>query len=117
LKVELVKISQQLLEADIMLVSLNGRLDARTSPRVREALQRLLDKNHLNIIVDLKEVPFIDSSGLAALVSGLRAAREKEANIALSGARSQAQIVFRMTMLDRVFAIHPTFEDAKQSLI
>ena len=110
-------ISQQLLEADIMLVRLKGRLDAKTSSRVRITLQGLLDKNYLKIVIDLAEVPFIDSSGLAALVSGLRTAREKGANITLSGAQSQAQIVFRLTMLDRVFAIHPTFEDAKQSLM
>jgi anti-sigma B factor antagonist len=44
-------------------------------------------------------------------------ARAKGGNIALSGAQSQAQIVFRLTMLDRVFPVHPTFEEAKQSLI
>ncbi len=74
-------ISQQLLEVDIMLVRLKGRLDATTSSHVRAALQNLLDKNHLKIIVDLKEVPFIDSSGLAALVPGLREAREKGEDI------------------------------------
>ncbi len=109
-------ISQQSLETDITLVRLNGRLDARTSPHVRAELQKLLEKGRLKIIVDLEQVPFIDSSGLAALVSGLRVAREKGGNIALSGAQSQAQIVFRLTMLDRVFTIQPTFEEARQSL-
>ncbi len=110
-------ISQQLLDENITFVRLKGRLDASTSPQVRAALQKLLDKEQLKIIVDLEQVPFIDSSGLAALVSGLRIAREKGGTIALSGAQSQAQIVFRLTMLDRVFAIHPTFQEAKQSLI
>ena len=110
-------ISQQPLEEDIILVRLNGRLDARTSPNVRAFLQKLIDKEQLKIIVDLEQVPFIDSSGLAALVSGLRVAREKGGIIVLSGAQSQAQIVFRLTMLDRVFSIHPTYEEAKQSLI
>jgi anti-sigma B factor antagonist len=110
-------ISHQLLDKDITLVQLSGRLDARTSPLVRSTLQNLLENEQLKIVVDLQEVPFIDSSGLAALVSGLRMARAKGGNVALSGAQSQAQIVFRLTMLDRVFPIHPTFEEAKQSLI
>jgi anti-sigma B factor antagonist len=110
-------ISHQLLDKDITLVQLSGRLDARTSPLVRSTLQNLLENEQLKIVIDLQEVPFIDSSGLAALVSGLRMARAKGGNIALSGAQSQAQIVFRLTMLDRVFPIHPTFEEAKQSLI
>ncbi len=110
-------ISHQTLGANVTLVRLCGRLDARSSPHVKVALQKLLDKKQLNIIIDLQEVPFIDSSGLVALVSGLRIARAKGGNIALSGAQSQAQVVFRLTMLDRVFAIHPTLQEAKQSLI
>ncbi len=109
-------ISQRSLDEDITLVRLNGRLDARTSSQVRATLQKLLDKEHLKIVVDLEQVPFIDSSGLAALVSGLRVAREYGGNVTLSGAQSQAQVVFRLTMLDRVFSIHPTYKEAEQSL-
>ena len=107
----------QTLEGGVVLVRLNGRLDATTSPEVRETLQTLLEQDQPRIIIDLKDVPFIDSSGLASLVSGLRMAREKEGTIALSGIQPQAQTVFRLTMLDRIFPIHPTYTDAKQSLI
>ena len=110
------EISRQTVDADITLVHLNGRLDANTSPEVKSTLQELLEKGQLKIIVDLQKVSFIDSSGLAALVSGLRLAREKKGNIILSGPGSQAQIVFRLTMLDRIFKIHPTLDEAKQSL-
>ena len=106
----------QSLETDITLVRLNGRLDATTSPEVRAVLQKLLETDQPKIIVDLQEVPFIDSSGLVSLVSGLRLAREKNGTIALSGIQLQAQTVFRLTMLDRIFPIHPSYNDAKQSL-
>src|SRR5262245_58404510 len=110
-------ITRQVLEPDITLLQLKGRLDARSSERVKAILHELSEQEQTKIIIDLEGVPFIDSSGLAALVSGLRAAREKGGIISLSGAQSQAQIVFRLTMLDRVFTIHPTFEEARQSLI
>jgi anti-sigma B factor antagonist len=109
-------ISQRLLDSNITLIQLDGRLDARSSPHVRATLQELLENDRLKIIIDLDKVPFIDSSGSAALVSGLRMARTKGGNIALSGAQSQAQIVFRLTMLDRVFPVHPTYQEAAQSL-
>ena len=111
------EISQQALDPDITLIQLNGRLDATSSERVKLALQALAEQDQAKIIVDLQGVPFIDSSGLAALVSGLRTVRERGGTIVLSGAQSQAQIVFRLTMLDRVFAIHPTYQVARGSLI
>ena len=111
------EISQQGLDPDITLIQLNGRLDAKSSERVKTALQTLADQDQTKIIIDLQGVPFIDSSGLAALVSGLRTVRERGGIIVLSGAQSQAQLVFRLTMLDRVFAIHPTYQAAQGSLI
>src|SRR5688572_7496937 len=108
------EISQQALDPDITLIQLNGRLDAISSERVKTALQVLADQDQAKIIIDLQGVPFIDSSGLAALVSGLRTVRERGGVIVLSGAQSQAQIVFRLTMLDRVFAIHPTYQEARR---
>ena len=110
------EISQQALDPDVTLIQLNGRLDAISSERVKTALQVLADQDQAKIIIDLQGVPFIDSSGLAALVSGLRTVRERGGIIVLSGAQSQAQIVFRLTMLDRVFAIHPTYQAARGSL-
>jgi anti-sigma B factor antagonist len=110
-------VSFQPLETNVVLVRLEGRLDANTSPDVKAALQKLVEDGYSKIIIDLHHVPFIDSSGLAVLVSGLRLAREKGGNVALSGVQSQAQIVFRLTMFDRIFVICSTIEEAKQSLI
>jgi len=109
-------ISHETLDANIVVIRLNGRLDAKSSTHVKATLEKLLQAEQSKIIVDMQNVSFIDSSGLAALVSGLRSARERKGDIVLSGVQSQAQTVFRLTMLDRVFAIHPTFEQAKQSL-
>ena len=111
-------ISHQTLDSNIVVIRLNGRLDAKASNHVKTTLEELLQKEDSNkIIVDMQSVSFIDSSGLAALVSGLRLARDRKGDIVLSGVQSQAQTVFRLTMLDRVFAIHPTLEQAKQSLM
>lgn len=114
---KIMEIAYRTLEKGIVLLSLSGRLDATTCSAVKATLQQLTRNEQPKIIVDLEQVPFIDSSGLASLVSGLRLAREKGGNITLSGIQPQTRIVFHLTMLDRVFSIHPTFEAAKQSLI
>ncbi len=110
-------ISCQILETNVALVWLKGRLDATTSPGVKSLLKDLIDHGQDKIVVDLEAVPFIDSSGLASLVSGLRLIREQGGTLLLSGVQPQAQTVFRLTMLDRVFLIHPTVDDARRSLV
>lgn len=109
-------ISHQILEANALLIKLVGRLDADSSPTVKARLHEYIKDDYQKIIVDLAQVPFIDSSGLASLVSALRVAREKGGNITLCGIQAQAQIIFRLTMLDRVFAIYPTLAEAQQNL-
>jgi len=109
-------ISRQTIDAEITLVQLNGRLDALAGQELRDTFQDLLDNEQLKIIVDFEQVPFIDSSGVTALLSGLRTAREKDGQIVLCGAQSQAQIVFRLTGLDKIFPLHPTAQNARQSL-
>lgn len=101
---------------NVVLVTLNGRLDATTSGDVKEFFQRLINNGSRKIVVDLQRVSFIDSSGLVALVSGLRMAKEKDGRLVLCAAQPQAQLVFRLTMLDRVISVHPTAIEAKQSL-
>ena len=110
-------ISHEVLETGIIVISLSGRLDAAASPTVKEALQELIDEDQPKLIMDLQQVPFIDSSGLSSLVSALRTVREKGGDIVLSGVQSQARTIFHLTMLDRVFSIQPTLDDAKQILI
>jgi anti-sigma B factor antagonist len=64
----------------------------------------------------LAQVPFIDSAGLAALVSALKLTRRAGGNVLLSGVPPQARTVFSLTMLDQAFTIHPSIEAAVRSL-
>lgn len=94
----------------------SGRLDVASRELVKAQLHEVLDFDTLYIIANLKDVSFIDSSGLSALVSGLRVAREQNKDIILVGLNKQAQMVFNLTMMDRVFAIYLTMEEALDSL-
>jgi len=69
-----------------------------------------------DLIVDLAEVPFIDSAGLATLVSALKLVRRVGGSVLLVGVQPQARTVFCLTMLDQVVTIHPTIEAALASL-
>lgn len=97
-------------------VVLGGRLDARNAQTVKETLKQLIDGGTTYLVVDLAQVPFIDSAGLAALVSALKSTRRVGGSVLLSGVQPQARTVFSLTMLDQVFAIYPSVEAALASL-
>lgn len=94
----------------------DGRLDANARETAKNSLhQNLTGKAH-TIIADLSNVPFIDSSGLSALVSGLRVARENNKEFVLVGLSRQAQMVFSLTMMDRVFNIYNSLDVALETI-
>jgi anti-sigma B factor antagonist len=67
------------------------------------------------VVLDLGKVPFIDSSGLAALVSGLKTLNEKDGSLKLASLQSQADLLFKLTMFDKVFEIFADVDSALQS--
>ena len=89
-----------------------GRVDVQTAPTLKEQIRNLVDADGLTIIVDLSQVDFIDSSGLSALVSGLKTLRERRGALHLCQAQPQARTALRLTLLDRVFSIFPTLDQA-----
>jgi len=100
----------------VNIVSFNGALNARSAEEAKQVFRDLVEQGIKQVIVDLQEVPFIDSSGLAALVSGLKTLGGESANLKLATPQSQARLLFELTMFDRVFEIHDSVNDALHSL-
>ena len=81
------------------------RLDAHNSGELKTEMNRLFDAGSINLIIDLKEARFIDSSGLGVLVSGFKNASTRQGSIKLSGLQTQVKSMFELTRLHRVFDI------------
>lgn len=110
------EISTNYVTPAISIVSFNGALNARSAEEAKQTFRDLVDQGVTQVVVDLQEVPFIDSSGLAALVSGLKTLGGESTNLKLAAPQSQARLLFELTMFDRVFEIHDSVDDAKNSL-
>jgi anti-sigma B factor antagonist len=91
------------------------RLDAHNSGELKTEMAGLFEGNEKNILVDLKEVRFIDSSGLGALVSGFKNAISHQGSLKLSGLQPQVKSMFELTRLHRVFEIFTSSEEALES--
>lgn len=89
-------------------VVLSGRLDALSAPDLRRRLAALDLEGVCDILIDLSDVEFVDSAGLAAMISGMKAARLSGGDVELLRPRSDdAYRVFELTKFDSVFTIHP----------
>lgn len=110
------EISTKSVSPTVSIVVLNGALNARSAEEAKQTFRNLKEQGITQVIVDLNEVPFIDSSGLAALVSGLKTLGGEATNLKLAAPQSQARLLFELTMFDRVFEIHESVEDAENSL-
>lgn len=89
-------------------IRLDGRLDAVHAPELRTALREAIDRGAIRILIDLSDVEFVDSAGLAALVHAMKACRELGGDVELARPRSDdAYRVFELTRFDAVFSIRP----------
>ncbi len=90
-----------------------GRLDAFTVPTITSALEKVYASNPAQVVVNLTQVNFIDSTGLAALVQGMKRCRDHRGDLRLCGLASPVRIIFELTRLDKAFEI---FTDEAQAI-
>jgi anti-sigma B factor antagonist len=91
---------------------LSGRLDRDSAHELRGRVDVLVDEGWHQLVVDLHAVPFVDCSGLGALVGALRATRRVGGDCRLASSGSQVRDLLQASTLDRVMAHHATVEDA-----
>ena len=91
------------------------RLDAHNSDELKVEMNRLFESGTKDLLVDLKEVRFIDSSGLGVLVSGYKNAATHQGSIKLCSLQTQVKSMFELTRLHRVFDIYQTMDEALES--
>lgn len=96
-------------------MGLSGEVDMSTSPELRKALMGLIKRKPPEVVVDFGGVTYIDSSGIATFVEGLKAMRSYDGRLKLAGIDERIMEIFRFAKLDRVFETYGTVNDALRS--
>jgi len=91
-----------------------GELDAYTVGQFREVLSTFTGVSRL--VIDLSEVPFMDSAGLGALIGGIRRARENDGAVAVACARPTLSRLLHTTGFDRIVPVAESLEGALAAL-
>ena len=100
---------------DCAVLRIGGEIDAYSAPQLREQVIKLLGDGTRHIVIDLRGVEFLDSTGLGALVGSLKRVREQDGSLALVATAGKILTVFRVTGLIRVFEFHPSAAEAISS--
>jgi len=80
-------------------------IDLSSSPGLRAALMELLKKKPQRVMIDLSQVGFMDSSGVATLVEALRQQRAHSGKMVLFGMNPRVKSIFEISRLDSLFTI------------
>jgi anti-sigma B factor antagonist len=93
-------------------ITLSGEIDMYSSPTLRKELIFLINKRVNPLLVDLKEVSYIDSSGIATFVEGLKSMKSYGGRLKLIGLLKGVKEIFSFSKLDQVFQIYGNIDDA-----
>ena len=84
---------------------------------MRQEIDGILTQGADIVLIDLKDVTFIDSSGLGALVSALKAVRSAGSKLFICSINAQVKMLFELTSMDRVFQIFPNQDEFKKKVM
>ncbi len=98
------------------ILDITGDIDLAHSPAMRKALLvEIREKKTAKVFLNLEKVRYIDSSGIASLVEGLKASRDMGSRLILFGLSKTVREVMELSRLQKIFEIHDSEAQALAS--
>jgi len=89
-------------------------LETENVASFRSAIAPILERSK-RIVLDMSQVTFMDSTGLGSMLSCLRTVKARDGSIKLANLTPEVHQLFEMVLMDRVFEIYPSVDDARDS--
>jgi len=90
---------------DSVKIYLSGEVDIYTAQDLKEKLYGIIDSSRKDLVIDCKDLNYIDSTGLGIFVGTLKKARSYESKIYISNLKENIKKLFVITGLDKLFII------------
>ncbi|MEM8638967.1 MAG: STAS domain-containing protein [Cyanobacteria bacterium P01_G01_bin.54] len=94
------------MNSEIKTVEPAGILDGMRAAEFRQEITEYVEQGAKIVLIDFKDVTFMDSSGLGALVLSLKTVRAAKIKMCLCSINDQIKMLFELTSMDRVFEIY-----------
>jgi anti-sigma B factor antagonist len=102
---------------DIVILSLSGKImGGPEASEINGKINQLIDDGKLKILIDLKEVEWMNSSGLGILIDAVTVLKNNNGALRLINVSDRIKNLLKITKLDTVFDIRGSIDDAKGSL-
>ncbi len=100
----------------LIILDITGDIDLAHSPQMRKLLMsEIKEKGTPKVFLNFTHVRYIDSSGIASLVEGLKASRDKGSRLILYALNKNVYEVMQLSRLQKIFEIYETEEQALTS--
>ena len=100
-------------EGDAVLVTVRGEIDRHNSPELRNALLEMLNQRQpKRLILNLAQVPYMDSSAIAVLVEALQKLRKIGGKLYLTNLQPRVKGLLEIARLDTIFVLAATDDEA-----
>lgn len=97
---------------DVVVVRPEGRLNMVAARQLKATLGELVEKGQCRIVIDLEATSFIDSSGLGALISGVKSTRQRGGDLRIARPTESVLSVLDLTNLSRILRPRDSVEGA-----
>lgn len=101
---------------DVAVVGIAGEFDLAAAPEVKTELSELVDDGVRELVVDMTETTFLDSTALGAIVSAVKRLQSAGGELSLVCTDRSIVRIFEITGLDRVIPLHRSLDDALSRL-
>lgn len=106
------RIEKEIIDAKTTVVIPFEEIEVYNASELKEELSEIIEKGCLNIIIDLVNIEYIDSSGLGVLVSTLKKVKTINGNLILVSPKNPIKQILELTSLNKVFSITTDKEEA-----
>ncbi|GMA18091.1 STAS domain-containing protein [Arsenicicoccus piscis] len=98
----------------LAVLAVTGEIDIATSTQLRQAIDEVVRAGAIDVVLDLRQVTFMDSSGLSVVVGRLKMLRRVDGRLSVVGADAKIRRIFEVTGLDQVVPLYDTVEEVPE---
>jgi len=96
----------------VIVVAPSGEVDVTTQPLLQAELRKIQAEKPKKLVVNLAEVPYMDSSGVATLVQAMQASRKQNTILVICNLQDRVRTILHIAKLDSFFSVVGTLEQA-----